>query len=353
MKEKLSLFFFLWLLIAAAAILPLYNFSNDSGSRPPSKQTEFNVSEVLSADENVYEIMPSDTVPNTQDSQSIIYENFWILDESSGQILIVSNNDFLPGAIAVEMPLTYPDEALKAQAVAAYTYYSRLRQQNRESKNPSNFDFSANIQNWSVYVTPEQMKERWGAEFETYYDKLQHIASSVQGQALYYQGELALCVYHAISSGKTEASADVWGGAYDYLIPVDSLGDISADGYLSNVSVTTEQIKAAAEKKWPDCDLSSSPEKWFGNIQRTPSGSVESILLGGIEVSGADIRTAFELRSSNFDVTFQNGQFCFTVRGYGHGVGMSQNGAAYLASSGFSYMDILQHYYPGTSLFSN
>ncbi len=344
MKERISLFAVLFLLMAAASLFSMCGQEPDNLTTV-SEPEPSSIPSVTDTSSHA-EALPQ----STTETATIPYADFRILDESTGEILTVTNLDFLPGAIAVEMPLTYPEEALKAQAVASYTYYSRLRQQNRTSESPADADFSADPANWKAYVTPEQMEARWGSQFDKYYQKLESIAESVAGEALYYQGELALCAYHAISSGKTEASADIWGGACDYLVAVDSPGDPSADGYLSTVSVTPEQVTAAAAQKWPDADLSGSPESWFTEIQRTPSGTVETVLLGGIPARGADIRTAFGLRSANFDIAFQDNAFLFTVRGYGHGVGMSQTGAACLAAQGLSYAEILAWYYPGTVL---
>ena len=72
----------------------------------------------------------------------------------------------------------------------------------------------------------------------------------------------------------------------------------------------------------------------------------------GLSVSGLDMRTAFSLRSADFDLVFHEDKFVFTVRGYGHGVGMSQYGANYMAQQGADYREILSWYYPGTQLAS-
>ncbi len=69
--------------------------------------------------------------------------------------------------------------------------------------------------------------------------------------------------------------------------------------------------------------------------------------IGGIEIKGTQVRTLFGLRSANFTVEFSNGQVLFHVKGYGHGVGMSQYGANCLAKEGKTYQEILQHYYTG------
>ena len=68
----------------------------------------------------------------------------------------------------------------------------------------------------------------------------------------------------------------------------------------------------------------------------------------GTELSGADIRRALGLRSANFEVRRSGGSYIFTVYGYGHGVGMSQNGANEMAKQGADFREILRHYYKGS-----
>ncbi len=272
---------------------------------------------------------------------------FRILDEGTGEIFEVADRDFLAGAVAAEMPPAWPEEALKAQAVAAYTYYSRLRAQQED---PAAAHFSADPANWRVYVSREQMAERFGAQAPALLEKLDRVVSAVEGQTLQYEGELALAVYHAISGGKTEASADIWGGAVDYLVPVDSPGDPEADGYETVRELDAGQVRRALEARWPGIALGKDPGGWFSGWERSGSGSVLRVQAGGQELEGGALRTALGLRSANFTADYRDGRFTFTVRGYGHGVGMSQTGAAAMARDGATYEEILAHYYPNTEL---
>ncbi len=72
--------------------------------------------------------------------------------------------------------------------------------------------------------------------------------------------------------------------------------------------------------------------------------------IGGITLKGSEMRSALELKSSVFTVIYKNGKFIFTTDGYGHGVGLSQAGAQYMAKLGFSYKDIIYHYYNGVEI---
>lgn len=277
---------------------------------------------------------------------------FKIYDSSSGKVISVADREFLYGAIAAEMSPAAPAEALKAQGVAAYTYYSRLRQQQRLKPDSSlkGADFSADTKKWQIYVTKEQMQARWGGSFSTNHSMLTKAADAVCGQVLKCGGELIDATYFAISSGQTESAEAMWGGKRSYLVSVASPGDAFASGFQTGVTLTADQFKAAALKAAPKANLTGDAAKWVGAAVRTAAGSVESIKIGGASLTGTAARGAFGLRSANFTVSYANGKFNFTVKGYGHGVGMSQVGAQFMANQGSDYKQILSWYYPGTAL---
>lgn len=276
---------------------------------------------------------------------------FRILNEATNEVFTVSERDFILGTVACEMPISFEPEALKAQAVAAYTYYSNVRSRARAaSDSDTGSDFSADPAAAKVYMSKEQLQERWGDSFEERYQKLCAAVDAVTGQLLVQDSEPILAVFHAISGGNTEASADVFGGERSYLTPVPSPGDLLAPNYQTTVTLTAEEFKAAAEAQWEGIAFEGEPQTWVGQAERTASGMVKTIKLGSMDVKGTEARTAFSLRSADFDLLYSEGNFVFTVRGYGHGVGMSQYGAEYMAQQGSSYQEILAWYYPGSSL---
>ena len=75
------------------------------------------------------------------------------------------------------------------------------------------------------------------------------------------------------------------------------------------------------------------------------AGTVAQQPVGDTQLAGTRVRQLFGLRSAAFAVTYAEGQFTFAVHGYGHGVGMSQYGADYLARQGYTYEEILHYYY--------
>lgn len=285
------------------------------------------------------------TLPSASPSQE--EEEFTLFDTATGETFSVSVSEFLPAALACEMDLSAPEEALKAQAVALYSFYSYQKSQNQGES----ADFACDTANWLVYVPQSAMEERWGEDFSTYYQKLTDIVSSVKGQLLTWESEPICAAFFAISGGNTESAFHVWGEDFPYLQSQSSPGDCFAAGYLSQVSLTAEEIRQTAEGLWSgEVDFSGPEEDWICALDTSPSGYVNSAQVGGRTCSGEELREAFGLRSACFQLAYSQGTFQFTVHGWGHGVGMSQAGAIFLANQGADYQEILAHYYPGATL---
>lgn len=286
-------------------------------------------------------------------SQPLAAQNsFHILDTSTKDIVTVEDRAFLTGAVAAEMSPNAEPEALKAQAVACYTYYSRLRtiQKKKPDSSLNGADFSADLKNGQIFLTEALRKARWGSHYDEYTQALDSAIEPVFGQVLRSNGELIEATYYAISSGNTESSAEVWGGERPYLVSVASPGDRFAGGYQTTVTVSADTMKSNILSLAPEADLTGDPSEWVGPAERTTAGTVKSISFGGKRVSGNDVRFQFGLRSANFIVNYSDSRFVFQVLGYGHNVGMSQAGAQYMAKQGADYKQILSWYYPTTTL---
>ena len=279
--------------------------------------------------------------PSDRDS-----ETFLIADQSDGAVVSVPRRDYLIGAVAAEMPISWPDEALKAQAIAAHSYALYCRDHTAE---PASGWLSVDPVRRQGYLTDAVLRSYWGTAYEENYARLSALVDSVLTDVLYYGSAPAGTSYFAISNGMTEASENVWGTALPYLVAVDSSTDLNADNYLYTVQFTAEQMQQALAGLGllPD---PAAPANWFGEAALTPSGYVASLPVCGQSVTGPALRKALGLRSACFTVQYQEGSFLLTTKGYGHGVGLSQWGAKALAEQGQSAEEILAHYFPGTEL---
>lgn len=263
-----------------------------------------------------------------------------VMNTEDGKITEISVEDYIIGVVSAEMPALYEEEALKAQAVAAFTFASQRKNENASKE----YDITNNHTIDQSFINKEEMKEKWGEEYDTYYEKIKKAVQAVSGYMVCFDKKPIVAVYHAISSGKTEDSKDIWGDEFPYLKPVLSEGDKLHKDYLSEVSFTAEEIR---NKLSTETEFSGDESGYFGEIKRTDSGVIKEISVCGKKLTGARIRTLLDLRSSNFSIEFKDGKYCFSVFGYGHGVGMSQNGANYMAKQGSDFEEILTHYYTG------
>lgn len=289
----------------------------------------------------------SDCIGQVEDSNG---RYFCLLDEASGKVIKVSDREFMYGALITEVPPTFHEEAMKAQAVAIYTYFSRNRDQVRKSKTWSKGkpEFTINTDKWHYYVTKDKMKAKWGQNFDKHYSKVKSVIDSVFGEVVKDDGGLILAAYHAISSGKTERSSDVFGGELKYLTNVESPGDLLAPNYHTTYEFTVDDFKKKICESSNDTKTDQPETEWISQSVRTDSGMVKEITLCSHKFTGLEVRNIFSLRSADFDIKYENEKFIFDVRGYGHGVGMSQYGAEYMANQGANYKSILSWYYPNT-----
>lgn len=255
--------------------------------------------------------------------------------------------DYLWGVLAGEMPASYPEEALKAQAVASYSYMMH-RRETMAAHPAADFGHPGDVcddpGHCKAWLSPAGAAARWGQDWlEASQSRLSGAVEAVLGQALLYDGAAANTVFHAISGGRTEAAADVWGAEVPYLCPVDSHWDQEAKGFYSTVTLPLEEFRQILGQQ--DC----TP----GATLLTAGGSVASQVIGDRTFTGRELRQLFGLRSTRFTLTVGESAATFQVSGYGHQVGLSQYGASVLAEQGYTYRQILAYYYPGTALTEN
>lgn len=256
-------------------------------------------------------------------------------------------DEYLIGVVGGEMPASFEPEALKAQAVAARTYtLSRMLSAPRPEHPDAHV--CSDYTHCQAYLTPEELRERWGEDYEAYLAKTADAVRSTDGQCLVYEGAPIEAVFHSSSAGKTASSAEVWGRVLPYLVSVDS-PETAQDvpNYESTVTVSHADFKNTILKAFPQAKLGDDPETWFGPKTLSQSGRIESVLIGGVAVPGTELRTLFGLRSTAIEIRLTGTDVVFVTTGYGHGAGLSQYGANAMARDGRGYREILLWYYRG------
>lgn len=291
--------------------------------------------EVTGSDDQPDEIEPDDGQNSTADvSGEVLYVR------SNGGVVSGSALDIVAKMTQHEVGNTFAPEAIKAQAVAAYTYVKFC---NEYGTYPS--------VGLSSTVT----------------DAVEVLVESVIGKAIYYNGSIIQAVYSASSAGYTASSMNVWGTDYPYLESRFCDLDKQYDpNYGKTAQFSSDEIKNNVLEK-TGIELTGDPSGWL-NIENYIDGNyVGQMSVGGyhsytdssgtsVKITGRVFREkimSFGLRSSAFDISYDAGtdMFTFTTYGYGHGVGMSQNGANALATYlGYDYKQILTYYYSGTEV---
>jgi len=288
------------------------------------------------------------------------YINYETVDKNSPQINIHNHEtgktqkmdieEYLCGVLSGEMPSDFSMEALKAQAVAARTYVM-YNQENGASKHKGSA-VCTDYTHCQEYKSESELKELKGEDWiKDSYPKIKQAVNETKGHIITYDGEPILPLYFSTSSGKTENSEEVFSAEYPYLRSVDSPYDKYAPKYASTLKISNKDLVSKLKNAYSDIDISQNNlSSQIKILNRSAGGSVEKIKLGNKELTGRDIRNILNLNSANFEIEFNENFIDFVVKGYGHGVGMSQWGAQGMAEEGYKYYEILCHYYKDTTI---
>ena len=257
--------------------------------------------------------------------------------------------EYLVGVVRAEMPASFQQEALKAQAVAARTY--TLYKMETGGNHGSAADICTDPTCCQAYSSEERARANWGEEAGANEEKVKTAVRDTDGQVIQYDGEPILAVFHSCSAGQTRAAGEVWLHDLPYLQSVSSPEDTEAiPNYYSRAEFTAEEFRTRVLAVRPEADLSGPMSGWLQSAVTDSAGSVETVTVGGTAMKGSTLRSALGLRSACFTWEVQGEKLVFFVTGYGHGVGMSQYGADRMAREGADFREILTHYYTGVTV---
>ena len=315
------------ILVAALFLLPLVSIT-------PVGRTLFE------REERVEELPPFKS--GAKDAERVLR----VLDGEN--IVEMDFGTYLACVLRAEMPASFPLEALKAQAVAARTY---TLYQLQTASHHENADICTDHTCCQAFLQAEAAWTNWGKDAADYEKKIRAAVQETDGEVILYEDQPILAVFHSASAGLTRSAGTVWLTDLPYLQAVESPEKRDAiPNYFSRVEFSTEELKAKFLAAYPEMDFSGSSETWLRPAVTDAAGSVVTVTVGGVEVKGARVRSILGLRSACFTWEIEDGQFVFYVTGYGHGVGMSQYGAAAMAEEGKTYREILTHYYSGVEI---
>lgn len=221
--------------------------------------------------------------------------------------------DYLWRVVAAEMPASFEPEALKAQAVAARTYSP---EQGPHLQPPRRGPVHR-LQLLPGLDRPADAQSNWGDRAVTYTNKITAAVAETGNQVILYEGQLIDAVFHSSSASATQDAVEVWGNSVPYLQSVDSPEGENVPNYQSQATLSSQEFQDLFLEARPEADLSGAPSTWVGDTQYNDGGSVHTITIGGVTVTGAQARQIFNLRSAAFSVSYADGTFTFDVTGFG------------------------------------
>lgn len=296
-------------------------------------------------------LVPYFTVSLKKDAKQIKIENQDIISvyvKDKDMVVNMPMEEYITNVVSAEMPALFEAEALKAQAVAARTYtMSKIKSNKNEEilKMHKTAQICTDSAHCQAYISKEDAYVKWGDDADKFYKKICEAVSYTKGEIIVYKNEPIQAVFHSSNGGKTENAKDVWGREFEYLVSVNSFGEDLSPKYKTEYVTDYQNFKNIILSEYPQIN----EDIFVDNITYTKGGAVDTINILGNSIDGIKIRSMFHLPSANFEIQKENDIIKFVCYGYGHGVGMSQYGANYMAKEGKSYKQILQNYYPKTS----
>ena len=311
----------------------------DTNNNANKINNTFNTTTISNSNENnITNVNNNIDIPTT--NEEIITEeeednNIYItIQRANGQIITLELEEYVIGVVGAEMPASFHEQALMSQAIISRTYALKAMTKSK---------ILSDSESTQSYKTNDELKAMWGSNYNTYYNKIKQAVNATKGMYLTYNGAYIEAVFHSTSNGKTESSTDVWGNYYPYLISVDSPYDSLNPSFIKEKEITYEELS-----KLLDMDINIDTS--FNILTKTKSGRVDKIEINEKVYKATTLRNILSLRSTDFEIIKTETSVIFKTKGYGHGVGLSQYGANGMAKNGYSYAEILSHYYNGTTI---
>ncbi len=252
----------------------------------------------------------------------------------------IDAEEYLVLALAAQMPASWPEEALRAQAIAARTIlYGKMGEEQTIREDALALD---------VYDAG-QMEQVWGkSQMEESYRRIRQAVGSTAGLVVLWEGQPIEALYHYASCGVTRADTS---GRYPYLQAVDSPWDLEAPGYLQTAVLTQEEfLQKVRHLEGGEQIASENIAATIQIAQKDAGGYVEQIVIGGRSFYGSKVAEVLGVASSCFTLEASEEGIRVTALGIGHGYGMSQWGASSMAKEQKTAEEILAYYYPGCSV---
>jgi len=277
----------------------------------------------------------------------------YVYFHANGETGYMDFEEYIVGVLAAEMPASFELDALRAQAVAARSFILYRIQVYRAHGTPPEHhgaDSCTNFAHCVAWRSIDEARERWGDNADRYESRLREAVESTRGVYMTHDGGVVRAFFFAMSNGRTENVEDVWSANLPYLRSVESVGYEHTANFETQVEIPVTEFVDLLRAERPELLVGGILSEAIGEITHTDGGRVARIQIGNQSFRGVEIRRIFGLRSADFEISTDDEYVYFTVRGFGHGVGMSQHGANALARQGLDWREILMTYYYGVEI---
>lgn len=259
--------------------------------------------------------------------------------ENKNKIEEIPLEEYIVGVVSAEMPVSFELEALKAQAVAARTYALK-RMIDNKNKEYHIVDTVAN----QVYYDDKELREKWSDAYNEKINKIKKAVIDTKGEYLVYDNEIIDAFFFSTSVGKTENSEEVFIEKLPYLRSVESRWDEEVSPVFNDQEIFT------LKEFYNLLGLNYNNNLKIEVLKTTSTGRIKKIKINDKVLTGSDVYSKLGLRSTFFEIIKNNNIVTVKTKGFGHGVGMSQYGANGMAKKGYTYKNILKHYYQGIEI---
>lgn len=268
-----------------------------------------------------------------------------ILVEENGVEKEYSLDTYIMMAMAADIPATYELETLKAQATILRTYVYVVAKKNKTNSLKAD---DIGLQ----YKSLDAAKASLGEENSDQYEKkLLKAIEDTNNMVITYNEDLIIPLFHPVSIGMTRSSKQAIGEDIAYLASVESKGDVQSTDYMKISSIPKETVVEQLKKIYPACSVSKdSLEDDIVIVKRDEDGYIKSLQIGDESITGDEFASFFELNSTNFYIETYEDSLRFICKGKGHGLGLSQYGANFMALQGYKYDEILEYYFTQTQV---
>mgnify|MGYP000797478174 FL=1 len=203
------------------------------------------------------------------------------------------------------------------------------------------------------YMTTQQMKSKWGKDYEDNYNLVKDCTAATSGLAIRYNDKYIEARYTYITSGSTLSGASILGDEYSYLSAVECNNDKNAQDYLVVKTISNKDFVNSFEKKYDSINLDKNNlAQQIQIVSKNEAGYVLKLQIGNVVMSGSEFAYVLGINSPNFSIEYMQTGVKITTIGVGEGFGVSVYTADCMAKAGSSYEDIIETFYNKINIIS-